>query len=240
MQSKSRQKGWGWLSSRIESELDATVLLVEMGKLWYVLAAMQLAMGLYLGSRGGGSIANTLGDVLVCLLAGYFLPRRKSQAFAVFLLVYAIATAAVTVANKLNASSGGGSNVILAAIVVASAYRGMRAAFVYRRAVGGTVRWRNVAVVWAIAIFLSFGAALGTWILVAVFKSALGSPSTEIIGQISVSAVIVACGLSFALLTGPFPFIVRSEDEKRAASHLLELVRKTKVKAGKWWGRGQS
>jgi hypothetical protein len=116
----------------------------------------------------------------------------------------------------------------------------MRAAFVYRRAVGGTVRWRNVAVVWAIAIFLSFGAAVGTWILVAVFKSALGSPSNEMIGQISVSAVIAACGLSFALLTTPFPFIARSEDERKAASHLLTLIRKTKVKAEKWWRRGRS
>ena len=229
-QSKTRQKGWGWFTAPIDSEVGATVLLVEMGKLWYVLAAMQLAMGLYLGWLGSGSIFGVLGDVFICLLAGYFLPRKKSQAFAVFLLLYAIGSGAVTVANKMNAASGGGSNVFLALIVVTAAYRGMRAAFVYHRTVRGTVRWRNVAIVWAIAIFLSMGAALGTWILVSMFASALGKPSNERIGQISFSAIVAACGLSFALLTRPFPFIARSEGEKKAASHVLELVRKTKVK----------
>ena len=223
---KAGQKGWGWVSAPIENEIDATVVLLEMGKVWYGLAAMHLAVGFFLGSRGNGSAINSFGDFLICVFAGYFLPRRKSRALAVFLLVYAVGSAAMTVANKMHAGSGGGSNVILAVIVVLSAYRGLRATFAYHRSRGGAVRWRNVAIVWASAVLLSVSAVIG------VFAANLGAKSSNATtGQLGVIAVIGASGLCFGLLTGTLPFATRSEDEKTAESRLLALVKKTRAKA---------
>lgn len=133
----------GWLSP-INSVADADAVLSELRKALYVVAALQGVFGAFLATRGG--TLEFVGDVAFCLFAAFLLPRTRSRGLAVFVLVWAVGGAGVTLAARFGKASGG-RNVFLALLVVGLTVRGVLATMRYHRLRGSRVWWRNVAIV---------------------------------------------------------------------------------------------
>jgi hypothetical protein len=201
------KKGWDWLVAPIKSEADAAKALSETSKLFYVYAALSAVGGaifFYLGSESG----DILLDVLFCLLGGYYLPRRKSRALAIFLLMYAAAVTALTFASRAGLYEGtGGKNIILTLFLLATAYRGVRGACAYHRTINTTILWKNVLIVWAVALFLGGVVYFVAVISIGVYEQISGPQlSEEAFGMWSGLVLAVTLTITFVLLTRRFPF----------------------------------
>ena len=169
-----KKKGWNWLVAPIKNDTDASQVLSDVSKGWYAVAAITAVAYTFLFYMGSTS-GEFLLDVLICLLAGYYLPQRKSRAFATVLLIYAGVVAALTFASRAGLYEGtGGKNIVLVLILFAMAYRGVRAAFVYHRSINTTISWKNVLIVWIVALFLGGIVFLGVVIGAVIYEHNTG------------------------------------------------------------------
>jgi hypothetical protein len=117
-------KKLGWLST-IESRDDALKVVRESSSGFFLVAAIQAALSFVVGF-------SILFDAAVYAIGGFFLRRFKSRVAAVVLLLLAALAAFATLANRFGEKVGGGSNIILAAIVLWTAIRAVEATFKLR------------------------------------------------------------------------------------------------------------
>ena len=114
----------GWLS-KIESRADALKVVKDSSTAFFVVAAIQAALSFLVGF-------SVLIDAFIYAIGGFFLRRFNSRAAAIVLLLLAVLSAGVTVANKLGENLGGGNNIFLALIVLWAAIRAVEATFKLR------------------------------------------------------------------------------------------------------------
>jgi len=110
------------LFSKIESREDALNVVKDTSMGFFIVAGLQALLSFLVGYV-------VLFDALVYVVGGYFLRRFNSRIAAVVLLLLAFAGAGVTLANRGGANLGGGSNIILALIILWAAIRAVEATF---------------------------------------------------------------------------------------------------------------
>ena len=202
-----KKKGWNWLVAPIKNDTDASQILSDVSKGWYAVAAITAVVYTFLFYIGGTS-GEFLLDVLICLLAGYYLPQRKSRAFATVLLIYAGVVVVLTFASRAGLYEGtGGKNIVLVLFLLAMAYRGLRATFVYHRSVNTTVSWKNVLIVWVVALFLGGVVFIAIAIGVVIYERNSGlEMSDQAYGVWGMLPLAIILTITFVLLTRIFPF----------------------------------
>ncbi len=122
MGDKPKKKG---LFSRIETHEDAAKMVRETAVAFLVLAGIQALIGFFLAP-------STLVDAVVLAILALILWKGRSRVAALLLLVVSLGEAAVTVLNRVGVTSQGGTNVILAVIMVIAAVRAVEATFKLR------------------------------------------------------------------------------------------------------------
>jgi hypothetical protein len=202
---RPKPDGWLGITQPIDSEHEASAVLSELRKPWYGYGALQALLTIFLWWKGTGSLGG-VADGLVCILAGYFLPRTRSRVFAAALFVYVLGCAALTIAARFGAAAGG-RNVFLAAIMVLVGFRGIQATRAYHRAVGSTTVWRNVAIVtalFALATALALAGCIAAMVGLQIIRGR--ELSDDATGSLGLVAVSLAFGLVHLLARRRLPF----------------------------------
>ena len=122
MASQTKKTG---LFSRIETREDALKIVRDAAVAFFVLAGLQALIGYFLAP-------SILIDAGVIAILDLFLMKGRSRVAALLLLLVSLGEAAVTVLNRLGATSQGGTNVFLAVIMVIAAFRAVEATFKLR------------------------------------------------------------------------------------------------------------
>jgi hypothetical protein len=117
---------WKWFNGPIASLEDADRVIREAAKSYFVLAAIQAAVAFLLGPW-------ILVDAAIVAVGGFWLLKSKSRVSACLLLGLGILQACQTFLNKFGGQKQGGSNIILALIVVWVGVRAVQATFRYRQ-----------------------------------------------------------------------------------------------------------
>lgn len=140
------------LFGSIDAEnIDGTIR--QLAKAWYFVAALQAALQIFLVWVSAAVSANLV-DPLICALGGYVLGARKSRAVAVLLFIYALAVGAMTLAARGGATSGG-TNIVLALVVVVVGWRSVQAAWMYHKLNGLRTAWKHVVAISSLAAVVS-------------------------------------------------------------------------------------
>jgi hypothetical protein len=190
-----------WFGAITPDNVEAVI--ADLTKGWYTLGIIALLGYSFLAWIARSNPENLL-DGFFCLIGGYFLVRRKSRALAGVLLVYALLVGAITFLGKFGViAPQSGTNIILAVIAVAIAWRGCRATFVYQRKVDHRVSWKHVTWIW-----LSFILAEAVVFVVTIGVLKIGFPqlNDEIIGDLTVMMQAVFAFAYFVPITRRFPF----------------------------------
>jgi ABC-type sugar transport system permease subunit len=130
------------LFTKIETRADALRTIKDACRAFLVVAAIQFVIGVFLAP-------SMIIDGLVFAALAFILMKWKSKIAAVILLLFSTGVVVVTVLNLLGITSEGGSNVILALIVLIVSIRATEATFKLRRSLRrqGLARPSQVSVV---------------------------------------------------------------------------------------------
>jgi hypothetical protein len=116
---KKSKKG---MFAKIENRDDALKTIKETSIAFLVVAGIQGALGVFIAP-------SVLVDAALYAILGLILMKWKARTAAVLLLLLAGLAAVVTVMNKLGIMAEGGTNIILALIVLWAAVRAVEATF---------------------------------------------------------------------------------------------------------------
>ena len=108
--------------AKIENRDDALKTIKDTSIASLVVAGIQGAIGVFLAP-------GVLLDAALYAILGLILMKWKARTAAVLLLLLSGLAALVTVMNKLGVMSGGGTNIILALMVLWAAVRAVEATF---------------------------------------------------------------------------------------------------------------
>jgi hypothetical protein len=108
--------------SKIENRDDALKMVRDTSMAFYAIAGLQAVLSYWIG-------LGLLVDAAIYAIGGFFLRRFNSRAAAVVLLILALLSAGVTIANKAGADVGGGNNIILALVMLWAGIRAVEATF---------------------------------------------------------------------------------------------------------------
>ncbi len=108
--------------SKIESRDEALKMVKDTSRAFFFVAGLQAILSYWIGF-------GVLVDAAIFAIGGFFLFRFNSRAAAVALLLLALLSAGVTIANKAGANIGGGNNIILALIILWAGIRAVEATF---------------------------------------------------------------------------------------------------------------
>lgn len=128
---KKNKSGW---FSKIQSRDDAIKIAKDCGMGFFVVAAIQAAIGVWI-------LPSLIFDAAVFAICGFFIQKSFSRTAAVIALLLSVAAVITTLMNKVGASVGGGNNIILALIVFWAAVRSVESTFKLHG------RYKNVATV---------------------------------------------------------------------------------------------
>lgn len=117
-----KTKAWKILFSRIDSHEKALQAAREAAKGFFLVAAVQGGIGLFL------TPAMLLDAALFAVFAGVLL-KWKSRTAALLLLVLSAMSFLVTILNRMGIMAEGGTNIILATLVLWISLRAVEAAF---------------------------------------------------------------------------------------------------------------
>jgi len=109
-------------SSKIESRDDAIKVIKETSTAFFVLAAIEGAIGAFI-------MPSMIIDAVLCAILAAMLRAWKSRVVAIILLLLATVAAVTTTLTMLGIAQLGGKNIILAVIVLWTAIRGVQATF---------------------------------------------------------------------------------------------------------------
>ncbi|MDX2027273.1 MAG: hypothetical protein SFW62_01405 [Alphaproteobacteria bacterium] len=110
--------------SRIENREDALKMVRDVSYGFFFVAVLQTLVGLLFLHD-----FSVLVDAAIYVVGGLFLLRFKSRAAAVAILLMALLAAGVTGANIGSSRPYGGTNIILALIILWAAIRAVEATF---------------------------------------------------------------------------------------------------------------
>ena len=122
MAEKKPKKGW---FAKIETKDDALKVIKDTSIAFFVVAGIQGGIGFFIAP------ALIIDAVLIAVLA-FILMKWKVRMAAVLLLILASIMTVTTFLNKAGVISDGGSNIILALIVLWAAVRATEATFKLR------------------------------------------------------------------------------------------------------------
>ncbi len=119
----SSAKGpWQAWFAAIKSRENALRTVKNTSVIFFVVAGFQAVLSLVLGFL-------VLVDACLMAVGGYFLRQHNSRTAAVFLLILSIFAVGATFANAAGEGTGGGRNIVMAAIVFFAAVRAVEATF---------------------------------------------------------------------------------------------------------------
>jgi hypothetical protein len=124
-------------SHTIDTLEDAEETLRAVARAWYTVAALALVASLI--ALADFRSAPVLSDIPFFLVSGYYLPRRKSRAFAIGLLLYAVFLTGYNLAH--------GDNFLLQLFLAWIGYLGVKATFVYHKHMHSKVAWNGALIV---------------------------------------------------------------------------------------------
>jgi hypothetical protein len=116
---KFKKNSW---FSKIESREDALKVIKDTSSAFMVIAVIQAILSYFVGT-------SILVDAIINMGGAFFLRRFNSRVAAVVLLILALITIGVTIANMLGAKLGAGGNILVAIIVLWAAIRAVEATF---------------------------------------------------------------------------------------------------------------
>jgi hypothetical protein len=116
---KFKKNSW---FSKIESREDALKVVKDTSSAFIVISVIQAILSYFVGS-------SILVDAIINCGGAFFLRRFNSRAAAVVLLIVALITLGVTIANMLGAKLGAGGNILVAIIVLWAGVRAVEATF---------------------------------------------------------------------------------------------------------------
>jgi hypothetical protein len=191
---------WKILARTTPGNIEA--LFPAISKAWYVLAGLEMCLGLGL-SAFGWSVAAFVRDSAFFATEGYFFGRRKSRAVAVAMFALPIGQIALQV-NVVGLSFGisfwlGYLDLLLA---IALALRGAEVAFRYHRLRGTVIYWSRVIAICTASTFSAFFVGMAALIV-------LGVPSREIrlLWAVGFLLLVGYTGVAvMAALTWRYPF----------------------------------
>ncbi len=192
-----------WLFGKVDdSNVERIIRIIS--NLWYAFAALQ-AVGLTVLYFGHQAALGDLLDPLGAALAGYFLQARKSRALAIVLFLYSLLILGITIANRFGFGHGG-TNFILALIVVYMGWRAIPATFFYQKRRCAELRWLRIvlnSLVTAAVVFVSiFVVAFGIG-----FTMGLGGSVSQPVQDLTYAAgMFFPAALVMAGLTLRWPF----------------------------------
>ncbi len=189
-------KGWQWLFGTILTQEDAIRTLSELRKGWYAIAALQGVFVIYM------AWFTSLLDVGIYLIAGYFLPRRKSRTLAWGMLFFSIFVLLLTIASRFGAYEGG-KNIVLALMVVGLAYRSVKACSVFHHRTQPV--WKNVFIVWGTALFATLVVLVISLVVIITIYPDWEAMSEEQLGILLLIPIIPVLLASFLMLPRRFP-----------------------------------
>jgi hypothetical protein len=108
-----------WFSP-VNSRPDALKVIQDSSGVFFVLAAIQGGLGLFIG-------VTLLLDAAVYGAGAFFVRRHYSRVAAAVLLLVALVAAGTTIGNRLGMEIGGGSNVFLALIALVAGAKAVEA-----------------------------------------------------------------------------------------------------------------
>lgn len=111
--------------SKIETREDALEVIKDSSNGFFVVAAIQIAIGIFL-------MPSIILDGVVFAVLGLLLRQLHSRVVAVLLLMVSISSLVMTIMNKFDAETHGGSNIYLAGIMVYVSVRAIQATFKYQ------------------------------------------------------------------------------------------------------------
>lgn len=156
----------GWAFGKITDEnVDRVIINVSNG--WYAVAVLQ-AIALSILVFASGQSAANLVDPLAAGLAGYFLRNRKSRALAVALFLYALFILVITVGNRFGVVQGGGSNIILAGLMVYIGWRAIPATWFYQRRRCAELRWAPTILITLVTAAVGLASIFGVAVALGV------------------------------------------------------------------------
>lgn len=206
---KRLRKRREWLIAPLLTEADVTKTLVTLSKFWYAIAVLTFLLRTISVLIGSVSYEFVV-DVGICALGGYFLPKRKSRSFSVFLLSYAIFVFVLKFGARFGMWEGTSQNIILPILALLIGYRGVHATFVYHSLLKSQTVWENVLIVWSItigAIMASCFVALTSLLFLEACNLYL---SEEQMANYLSGFILIVCAFCFALLTKRYNFVTFS------------------------------
>lgn len=191
----------------IESQADAEAIIRETGYGWYGVAILCLLFGAIVYLTQGSW--QTLAEAPYFILFGYFFPLTRSRVLGTVLLGGSVLMLCTTLAAVFGIIQGG-TNLIVACIVVWMAYRGLRATVVYHRLIGSQIAWRNVLKVGAIAGGILIVTSLVLLIVFEFGQDGHSGLSMEVINHLFVLGLVCALTLSLFMLRRSLPVLLTS------------------------------
>jgi hypothetical protein len=191
----------GILYGSIEPD-TVEVTVRRLRNTWFAVAGWQAAMQTIVMLNTGAFTADLL-DAAICAIGGYFLGTRKSRSVAISLFAYSLASAALTFADKFGAAPGG-TNIILAVVVVAIGWRGIRATWVHHSSNGLRTAWKRVIAISSLAALVSIVVIVGLSLGIAF--TSLGHDNDSLVGSLAVGALLGSILIVMAPLTWWYPF----------------------------------
>lgn len=119
METKKKRTG---LLGKIENREGALKTIKESAYAFIFIALLQGAIGVFLAP-------STLIDAALFFICAILLMWLKSRTVAIVLLLMSLGAVIMTVLNKIGVSTGGGSNIILAIIILFAAVKATEATF---------------------------------------------------------------------------------------------------------------
>jgi multisubunit Na+/H+ antiporter MnhC subunit len=151
--------------SKIQTVEQAEQAIKEVAYVLYAIAALQALLGFFIYPR----LASWTFDVAFAVVMGFILQKSKSRCVALVVAAYATIVALLTVAIGLGLYGGeGGKNIVLAAIVAYTAYRGVYATVRLHRWRNTKADRKNVAILTVIAVVLTAVVVLATIVIAVV------------------------------------------------------------------------
>lgn len=120
MDSKPKKKN-PWFG-KIESREDALKVIKDSSNAFYVIAAIQAGIGVFLAP-------SMILDGVIYAVLGFLLRKFNSRIVAVLLLLFSALAVFATVSNQFGRDGTGGSNIVLAVIILWAAVRAVQATF---------------------------------------------------------------------------------------------------------------
>jgi len=181
---------------------NVEALFSAISKTWYVLAGLEMLLGLGLSAVGWFAIPYVR-DAAFFATEGYFFVRRKRRAVALAIPAPVIGQIALR-ANVVGFgfSIGGGLLYMDELLATALALRGAQVAFAYHRTRATEIHWTRVLVIVSLSILSAL--VVGTISLSIIFAlSQVGSISSLIYSLIVIYTFIA----TMASLTRIYPFV---------------------------------